>query len=433
MPDLEAYEDYLLEKEHHDTLTSSMLHQKLSNKIVLDADYLTTLLNPKLGKNRGCESDRANRAVLEQVLDSRTMAILCKLIMNGHISSVNGCISTGKEANVYHASCNQGNTQNSAIKIYKSTILTFKNRDRYVQGEYRWRHGYCKHNPRKMVQMWAEKEMRNLKRLEAASIPCPSPRLLKLHVLLMDFIGDEETGIPAPRLKDVSPDVSICWKSVYYEAVRILRTLFHTCHLVHADFSEYNVLWHKDHLVVIDVGQAVEHEHPRAMDFLRSDCANVVRFFGRERGVPTMSTKQLFHYITAECVNADLDEVHSDCTILLGKDEEQTEQEFMAAHIPRTLAELPSEGRITMQEQKLLTERLASSMVISEPVPDVDQLTDVLEQSFAWKNDSVVRDKESIRAERKLNKTQVKLERRERRIQKKLHTLEAKGRKVITN
>ena len=31
-----------------------------------------------------------------------------------------------------------------------------------------------------MVQLWAEKEMRNLRRLQAAGIPCPEPVLLKL-------------------------------------------------------------------------------------------------------------------------------------------------------------------------------------------------------------------------------------------------------------
>lgn len=31
----------------------------------------------------------------------------------------------------------------------------------------RFRHGYCKGNPRKMVRTWAEKEMRNLIRLES--------------------------------------------------------------------------------------------------------------------------------------------------------------------------------------------------------------------------------------------------------------------------
>lgn len=37
-----------------------------------------------------------------------------------------------------------------------------------MSGEYRFRNGYCKSNPRKMVKTWAEKEMRNLKRLDVA-------------------------------------------------------------------------------------------------------------------------------------------------------------------------------------------------------------------------------------------------------------------------
>ena len=90
-----------------------------------------------------------------------------------------------------------------------------------MSGEYRFRHGYCKSNPRKMVRtwagkeiaspkpkpkpnpnpnpkpkpkpkpkpnpnpnpnqvrMWAEKEMRNYRRLAAAGVPCPEALLLK--------------------------------------------------------------------------------------------------------------------------------------------------------------------------------------------------------------------------------------------------------------
>ena len=91
------------------------------------------------------------------------------------------------QANVYHAVTQEN--EHRAIKIYKTSILTFKDRDRYVTGEYRFRHGYNKSNPRKMVKTWAEKEMRNLKRLHAAGIPCPEPLLLRMHVLLMSFIG----------------------------------------------------------------------------------------------------------------------------------------------------------------------------------------------------------------------------------------------------
>lgn len=51
--------------------------------------------------------DKADRATVEQVLDERTRRILLKLINNEVVHEINGCISTGKEANVYHAINNQ--------------------------------------------------------------------------------------------------------------------------------------------------------------------------------------------------------------------------------------------------------------------------------------------------------------------------------------
>src|SRR5208282_3982354 len=146
---------------------------------------------PQLIHFRGEVSDRANRATSEQVLDPRTRMILFKLINRGLLNEINGCISTGKEANVYHALSDDPQHTNIAIKIYKTSILVFKDRDRYVTGDSRFSR-YAKHNPRKMVKMWAEKEMRNLKRLCGAGIPCPEPIYLKLHVLVMSFLGDEK-------------------------------------------------------------------------------------------------------------------------------------------------------------------------------------------------------------------------------------------------
>lgn len=116
--------------------------------------------------------------------------ILFKLINRGLINEINGSISTGKEANVYHAVSDDPNHPSVAVKIYKTSILVFKDRDKYVTGDSRFSR-YSKHNPRKMVKIWAEKEMRNLKRLHNAGISCPEPLYLKLHVLFMEFLGDK--------------------------------------------------------------------------------------------------------------------------------------------------------------------------------------------------------------------------------------------------
>lgn len=53
---------------------------------------------------------------------------LFKMLKNGLLSEINGCISTGKEANVYHATSPTG--PDLAIKVYKTSILVFKDRDR---------------------------------------------------------------------------------------------------------------------------------------------------------------------------------------------------------------------------------------------------------------------------------------------------------------
>jgi RIO kinase 1 len=74
---------------------------------------------------------------------------------------------------VYHCVSYDG-TLEYAIKIYKTSILVFKDRDKYIEGEFRFRkfyhifyiiRGHCKSNPRKMIKLWAEKEYRNLKRI----------------------------------------------------------------------------------------------------------------------------------------------------------------------------------------------------------------------------------------------------------------------------
>ena len=248
-----------------------------------------------VSKNLECSrvrtKDKADRATTEQALDPRTRMILFKLISHHVITDIQGCISTGKEANVYYATSAAGER---AIKVYKTSILVFKDRDKYVTGEFRFRHGYCKHNPRKMVRLWAEKEMRNLLRMHSNGVPCPSPILMRGHVILMEFIGKD--GWSAPRLKDaeISPAKA---RELYLECIHIMRNIYHKCKLIHADFSEYNILFHEGHLCVIDVSQAVEHDHPQALEFLRKDCSNITDFFNRKQ-VCTMSIKDLFDFVT---------------------------------------------------------------------------------------------------------------------------------------
>ncbi|KAI8812286.1 RIO1 family-domain-containing protein [Cladochytrium replicatum] len=280
---------------------------KFKDRLKLDGDESPLPVAPAPGGMSGSRkadgarqknTDKSDRATVEQVLDPRTRMIIFKMLNSNIIFEINGCISTGKEANVYHASTEDG--QHRAIKVYKTSILVFKDRDRYVSGEYRFRHGYSKSNPRKMVRVWAEKEMRNLKRLHSAGLPCPEPLLLRMHVLLMTFVGDK-SGWAAPRLKDAAVKTTEAYRDLYFQLLRIAWKMYHRCKLVHADLSEYNLLVHKGVLYVIDVSQAVEHDHPHALEFLRKDCSNIVDYFRRMLGPQSvMTVRELFDFVVSD-------------------------------------------------------------------------------------------------------------------------------------
>lgn len=279
--------------------------------------------------------DKSDRATVDQVLDPRTIRILSKLINQGHISEIHGCVSTGKEANVYQATTELG--EHRVIKVYKTSILIFKDRDKYVQGEFRFRRGYCRSNPRKLVQTWAEKEMRNLSRIHQAGIPCPKPHFLKGHILIMDMIGRD--GLPAPLLKNAIIKDKTRYCSIYYKLVVYMRRLFQECKLVHADLSEFNIILLDDEIYIIDVSQSVEQDHVMALEFLRRDCSNVNDYF-KKNEVATLSTRELFDFVTDPSINdANMDEYLSRLNEIASKRSGAPEEDdfFMNAYIPQRL------------------------------------------------------------------------------------------------
>nr|XP_033790739.1 serine/threonine-protein kinase RIO1 isoform X2 [Geotrypetes seraphini] len=343
--------------------------RKFENKINLDKlNIADSVMNKVNEKSRQKEADmyrikdKSDRATVEQVLDPRTRMILFKMLTRGIISEINGCISTGKEANVYHASTTSG--ENRAIKIYKTSILMFKDRDKYVSGEFRFRHGYCKGNPRKMVKTWAEKEMRNLIRLNTAGIPCPEPIMLRSHVLVMGFIGKND--MPAPLLRNAQLSESKV-RELYLHVIQNMRTMYQEARLVHADLSEFNMLYHDGKVYIIDVSQSVEHDHPHALEFLRKDCTNVNAFFSKH-GVAVMTVRELFDFITDPSITEDnLDAYLQKAMEIAAQrtEEERSNQDsideevFKKAYIPRTLTDVKHYERDVDVMLKLKEEEVA--------------------------------------------------------------------------
>ncbi|XP_026741521.1 serine/threonine-protein kinase RIO3 [Trichoplusia ni] len=243
---------------------------------------------------------KESHATAEMGLDEPTRLILFKLINNEVLDDINGIISTGKESVVLHANGNTNNPdltvpKECAIKVFKTTLNEFKTRDKYIEADYRFKDRYSKQNPRKIVHMWAEKEMHNMIRMKKIGLNCPDMVCLKKHILVMSFIGKDSK--PALKLREVilKPDQ---WQSVYNEVVESVHKLYNVGHLIHADLSEYNILWWDNKCWFIDVSQSVQPDHPNGLRFLLRDCNNIANFFEKKGVTDVKSGVDLFKSIT---------------------------------------------------------------------------------------------------------------------------------------
>ena len=278
-------------------------------------------------------NDKEDRST-SGALDQHTRLMILKMVNNGVLENVNGTVSTGKEATVFHAwGGSMGDEaadvpevtipEECALKVFKTTLNEFKTREKYIKNDMRFKDKISKQNPRKMVHLWAEKEMCNLKRLTNAGIRCPMPLLLKQHVLLMSFIGDKQR--PAPKLKDVLLNERE-WRRAYQQVAEMAKMMYEKCHLVHADLSEYNILYHAGDCWFIDVSQSVEPFHPDALTFLYRDCVNITSFFSG-KGVATRSPEELFSHISSLSLSA-----HSDIGLQLAELEKSEQPRRRGQH-----------------------------------------------------------------------------------------------------
>ncbi|XP_033010929.1 serine/threonine-protein kinase RIO3 [Lacerta agilis] len=252
--------------------------------------------------------EKKEHSTAEKAVDPKTRLLLYKMVNSGMLETITGCISTGKESVVFHAYGGSLGEDASpipsecAIKVFKTTLNEFKNRDKYIKDDYRFRDRFSKLNPRKIIRMWAEKEMHNLKRMQAAGIPCPEVVTLKKHVLVMSFIGQDQ--VPAPKLKEVKLS-SEDMKKAYYQVLHMMQQLYKECSLVHADLSEYNMLWQGGKVWLIDVSQSVEPTHPHGLQFLFRDCRNVSQFFQKNGVSETLGERELFNAVSGLNLAAD--------------------------------------------------------------------------------------------------------------------------------
>lgn len=223
--------------------------------------------------------------VRDDVFDEITLLSLYRLVHKKWITAIGGSISTGKEANVFFG---ERDSDDLAIKIYRIRTANFNAMSEYIQGDRRF--SGIRRTRKDIVFTWTRKEFANLSRAHEAHLPVPEPLTWDRNILIMEFLGEDER--PYPQLRSVQLEEP---GEVYEEVIGFIKDLFQKAGLVHADLSEYNILF-GDRLYVIDMGQAVTPDHPRALHFLVRDIANINRFFGQK--CPVRKDREIFTDVT---------------------------------------------------------------------------------------------------------------------------------------
>jgi RIO kinase 1 len=216
--------------------------------------------------------DANNIKTYDEVFDRSTLMNIYKLITDKVISSVDFPISSGKEANIFRGTTPEGDYV--VLKIYRMATATFKSFIKYIDGDERFKN--IKRDHRNIIYTWAKKEFRNLQRMVDAGSIVPKPIKYRKNILVMEYIGEGDQPAPELRLVRITRPAN-----KFKIIIEQMKTIYSEAGLVHGDISEYNILMRDDEPVIIDVGQAVMHNHPRANELLVHDINNITNYFKR--------------------------------------------------------------------------------------------------------------------------------------------------------
>ncbi len=210
--------------------------------------------------------------VYQDVFDLSTIRAIDKLVNSGYLKDILSPISIGKEASVFLGIDKTG--EYVAVKIYKVMVKDYKRMYEKLIEDPRF-HGVQKSRVA-IVLEWVKKEFRNLNKMYQAGVRVPMPIAFYRNVLVMEFIG--EKGVPAPLLKDKYPeDPKKFWDKLWKNIEKMIKK----AELVHGDLSEFNILNFKERPVIIDVSQALPIHAHNALEYLKKDLQNIVRFFNK--------------------------------------------------------------------------------------------------------------------------------------------------------
>jgi RIO kinase 1 len=231
----------------------------------------------------------------------------------GAVDTELGMLKTGKEADVFLVRRAVPDTEQVsmlAAKRYRDGDHRLFHRDAgYLEGrrvrrsrEMRAMASRTSFGKEMIAGQWAAAEFGALSHLwqigqESGLICVPYPVQLIGTELMLEFIGDWETGEAAPRLAQVRAEqetLDDLWRQMV-DALSVLAR----AQVAHGDLSPYNLLVHRGRLVLIDLPQIVDViANPQGGDFMARDVRNVAAWFSA-RGL-SLDTDELIERLFYE-------------------------------------------------------------------------------------------------------------------------------------
>jgi RIO kinase 1 len=225
-----------------------------------------------------------------------------------------GVLKTGKEADVHLVRRAVPDTDRwclLAAKRYRDTGHRLFHRDAgYLEGrrtrrsrENRAMANRTAFGRQVIATQWAYAEFQALSRLwqlgaELGAVAVPYPVQLLGTELLLEFVGDPESGQAAPRLAQLRPgphELVDLWRQLVDALVVLARA-----GLAHGDLSPFNLLVHEGRLVLIDLPQIVDVvANPQGGEFLARDVRVVATWFAA-RGLSDVDADELTSDLLAE-------------------------------------------------------------------------------------------------------------------------------------
>ena len=107
-----------------------------------------------------------------------------------------------------------------------------------------------------------------------SKVSIPRPVAISRHALAMEYV-------PGPLLNRITlEDPEDGLRLILGEVGRALGQ-----GIIHADLSEFNILYDDGEPVIIDMGQSVTLDHPMVRKFLERDIVNLTHFFRKKYAI----------------------------------------------------------------------------------------------------------------------------------------------------